>query len=90
LGYSLNTVRSIKCDGVQFVIYSNDPPCTWLLRRDGSDRDLLSTGDVALADRKDAIRPGDAKRADVRKILDAAAEHFDDLVALWEKIHGKA
>ena len=50
--------------------------------------DLLSNGSVALADRKDAIRPGNAKRADVRKILNAAAKHFDRLVAVWEKIHG--
>ena len=52
--------------------------------------DLLSNGSVALADRKDAIRPGNAKRADVRKILNAAAKHYTELTALWEKIHGKA
>jgi hypothetical protein len=73
--------------------YSNDHPPRHVHGFSGETEvivDLLSTGDVALADRKDAIRPGDAKRADVRKILNAAAEHFDELVALWEKIHGKA
>jgi hypothetical protein len=28
------------------------------------------------------------ERSDVRTILAAAAEHFDELVALWRKIHG--
>ena len=48
------------------------------LRRDGT---------ITLADRKDCIRPGNAKFSDVRKILDAAAECFEDLVAVWEKMH---
>lgn len=52
--------------------------------------DLRSDGNVALADHKDAIRPSNAKRSDVKKILNTAAEHFDDLAALWEGIHGKA
>jgi hypothetical protein len=34
-----------------------------------------------------AFAPGNAKRRDVRKILKAAAEHFDELVSLWEKMH---
>jgi hypothetical protein len=49
--------------------------------------DLGSDGNVALADRADRIRPGNAKRSDVRKILTTAAEHFDALVLLWERMH---
>lgn len=49
--------------------------------------DLGINGDVGLADRSDCIRPGNAKRSDVRKILIAAAEYFDELVSLWEKMH---
>jgi hypothetical protein len=30
-----------------------------------------------------------AKRSDVNKILKTAAEHFDNLAALWEAVHGK-
>jgi hypothetical protein len=51
--------------------------------------DLLSNGNVALADRKDAIRPGNAKRSTVKKVLTAALAHYDDLVALWEEVHGQ-
>jgi len=48
---------------------------------------LDSNGNVALAGRPDCIRPGNAKRRDVRKILKSAAEHFDELVLLWERMH---
>jgi hypothetical protein len=51
--------------------------------------DLRKDESVALADRKDAVRPSNAKRSGIRKILIAAALHFEELVALWEKIHGK-
>jgi hypothetical protein len=40
-----------------------------------------------LADRDDAIRPGDAKRNQVRHILKVANEHFEDLMELWEEAH---
>jgi len=33
------------------------------------------------------VQPATAKRTDVRKILKAASEHFDELVAAWEKMH---
>jgi len=42
---------------------------------------------VRLADCDDAIRPPNAKLSSVRRILKTAAEHFDELVALWEKMH---
>lgn len=48
-----------------------------------------SDGVVALADRDDAVRPANAKRSDVKKILKAAALHFEELAGLWEDMHGK-
>ena len=51
---------------------------------------LLAWVPSVLAASKDAIRPTNAKRADVRKILNAAAQHFEALANLWEKIHGNA
>lgn len=50
--------------------------------------DLLADGNVGLASRVDAILPPNARRADVRKILNVAAERFEALVTLWEGIHG--
>jgi hypothetical protein len=48
---------------------------------------LLDDRTVALANRDDAIQPANAKRSDVKRILRAAGEHFDVLVAAWEKMH---
>jgi len=49
--------------------------------------DLAADGTVRLADRVDAIQPGNAKRSDVRRVLQMAAEHFDALVDAWEAMH---
>jgi hypothetical protein len=40
---------------------------------------------VSLANRKDAVRPFNASRSDVKHVLVVATKHFDELVALWEK-----
>ena len=50
--------------------------------------DLGGDGNISLADRTDAIRPGKGSKADVRHILTVAARHFDALATLWEKHHG--
>jgi hypothetical protein len=50
--------------------------------------DLRLDGTVSLANRTDAIRPGNGSKSDVRHILTVAANHFDELVSLWEKHHG--
>jgi len=42
---------------------------------------------VVLAARKDCIQPGNAKRSDVRKILETAAEAFEKLATAWEEMH---
>jgi hypothetical protein len=51
--------------------------------------DLAANGNVALADRKDAIRPRNAKRSTVKKVLAAALAHYDEVVTLWEEVHGE-
>lgn len=47
--------------------------------------EIGSDGAVALAERKDLIRPRNAKKSDVKKILRTAAAYFEDLAALWEE-----
>ena len=84
---------SLRFDGVLFVIYSNDHPPRQVHGFHGETEaiiDLRRDGTVALAERKDAIRPANAKKSDVKKILTAAAQHFEELTALWEEIHGQA
>ena len=48
---------------------------------------LLADGTVTLARRGDAVQPRNAKRSDVRKILTAAAGHFEAIAAAWEEMH---
>jgi hypothetical protein len=83
---------SLTFDGIRFVVYSNDHPPRHVhgfIAETEAIVDLRPDNNVSLADRNDAVRPATAKRSDVRKILNAAALHFEDLVALWESIHGQ-
>lgn len=85
-------VSSRSFDGVLFVIYSNDHPPRHVHGFAGETEaivDLRADGNVALAERRDSIRPANAKRSDVKKILSAAARHFEELVELWEGVHGE-
>jgi hypothetical protein len=49
--------------------------------------ELKSDGTVMLADRLDSIRPGNAKRSDVKRILSTARENVHALEMLWERMH---
>lgn len=83
---------SLRFGGVRFVIYSNDHPPRRVHGFCGGKEaivDLRADRSVALAKRRDAVRPPKTKRSNVKKILTAAAERFDDLAALWESLHGK-
>lgn len=84
---------SLKFEGVLFVAYSNDHAPRHVHGFAGETEvivDLRLNGTVAISKRNDAIRPSDAKRSDVKKILNVAALHFEELAELWEEIHGKA
>jgi hypothetical protein len=86
-------VGSLEFDGIRFVAYSNDHPPRHVhgfLAETQAIIDLRADGNVGLADRQDAVRPANAKRSNVRKILISAAENFEALVELWERIHGEA
>jgi len=87
------SVGSLRLDGIRFVVYSNDHPPRHVhgfLGETEAIVDLRADGNVALAGRRDAVRPADAKRSDVRRILNVAAMHFEELAALWRSIHDNA
>ena len=84
-------MASIRFDGVRFVVYSNDHPPRHVHGFLGETEviiDLRTDGNVGLAERGDAVRPANAKRSDVRRILRTAAQYFVFLTAFWEKVHG--
>ena len=83
---------SLRFDGVRFVVYSNDHPPRHIHGFLGETEvivNLHANGTVALVERKDAVRPVDAKRSGVKRILRVAADYFDELAELWEGIHGE-
>jgi hypothetical protein len=85
-------VGSLTFGGIRLVVYSNDHWPRHVPAFAGETEaivDLRLDGTVALAKRTDAIRPANAKRSDVKKILTAAALHFEELTELWEEIHGQ-
>lgn len=78
-------------DGVWFVAYSHDHPPPHVHGRYAETIvivDLLPDGTVRESGRWDAVKPGNAKRSDVRRILAVAAAHAAELKQLWEKTHG--
>lgn len=83
-------MASVRLSGVLFVAYPQDHVPRHVhgfVEEAEVIVDLRSDNTVALAGRADAIRPGNAKRSSVRRVLQVAAEHFDELVRLWEKMH---
>ena len=82
---------SIRFNGVRFAAYSMDhePRHVHGFYADVEViANLRADGNVSLANRTDAIRPGSGSKSDVRHVLTIAAKHFDDLVLHWEKQHG--
>jgi hypothetical protein len=83
-------VGSYLFDGVTFRVYPEDHAPPHLHARYQGVAAILELGQdrtVRLANRWDAIQPGDAKRNQVRHILKVANAHFDELLELWKEAH---
>jgi hypothetical protein len=84
-------LSSVHVGGVCFRIYPRDhAPIHARGRYAGTAAIVVLIGDgaVELARRADAVLPPDAKRSDVRRILDAAERGYDEIVAAWEQMQG--
>lgn len=82
---------SIRLDGVRLVAYTMDHEPRHVHGFYAEVEvivDLRPDGKVSLANRTDAVKPGNGSKSDIRHVLTVAAGHFDDLVSLWEKHHG--
>jgi hypothetical protein len=84
---------SIRFEGVRFAAFSDDHEP---MHVHGSYAEVVVVVElhpdrtVSLADRTDAVRPPNAKRSDVKHVLVMASEHFEELVAVGERIMTKA
>jgi hypothetical protein len=81
-------VGSKTFDGVRFAAYTDDHPPPHVHGSYAGVEVILELLIVArairLADRKDRVKPANAKRSDISHVVTLAAEHFDELVQLWE------
>ena len=83
-------MSSLSFGGVLFSAYPNDHLPRHVHAYYGSIHaivEIQADRTVVLADRKDATSPRNAKRSSVKKMLNVAAEKFDELWALWEEMH---
>jgi hypothetical protein len=88
-------VGSKTFDGVWFLSFSDDHPPPHVHGRYGRVQviiDVFADGTTREAGRWNAVRPANAKRGDVRRILRVAEEHGAESGALrgalWEQTHG--
>lgn len=82
---------SVRFDGVRFIAYPEDHEPIHVHGFYAETEAIVELREgartVALASRSDAVRPGNAKRADVKRIVNVAAAHFDRLIELWRDAH---
>jgi len=81
-------VGSVRIGEVRFRVYPQDHlprHVHGFIGRGQVIVDLRKDGSVALADRRDAVCG--VTRAQVRRVLSAAASGFDQLAMLWEAMH---
>jgi hypothetical protein len=84
-------LSSVRFGGVRFRIFPQDHSPVHAHGRYADTKAVivfLGNRTVEIADRDDAIIPRDAKESDVRTILRAAREHYDEIMAVWERMQG--
>jgi hypothetical protein len=83
-------VGSKTFDGVWFAAYTQDhlPPHVHGFYAGVEVIVDLLDGETALSQRKKAVKPGNAKQADVSRILRTATKYADELMELWRQARG--
>jgi hypothetical protein len=77
-------------EGVRFQVYSRDhlpPHVHGFYAATLAVVELADSENVGL--RPNSVKPPNAKKSDVNRIVDAAVEHYPELISLWESIHGQ-
>lgn len=82
-------MSTIRIGGVRFRVHPQDHEPRHVHAYVGEGAVIIVLGPdrrVTVADRADSAR--NVKASDIRKVVRLAAEHFDELVALWEQMNG--
>jgi hypothetical protein len=79
-------------DGVRFAAYSEDhlPTHVHGFYADAEVLVELRSNGVLAMPRRDSIRPPNAKRSEVAKIVNTASLHREELLALFGRVHAAA
>ena len=81
---------SFEFDGITFRVYSGDHDPAHVHCRYQGITVIIELGadrTVGLASRRDAVLPANAKKSHIRRVLNLAGVHFDELLELWEEAH---
>ena len=82
---------SVRLEGVRFSAYPQDHEPIHIHGAYAEVRVIVelneTTRTVEIAERNDAIKPGNASRSDVKHILNVATANFDKLIQLWKEAH---
>lgn len=90
-GYN-DIVSTVRVGGVRFRIHPQDHEPIHAHGRYAETAVIVvlrADRTIEKADRQDAIIPPSAKHSDVRKILNAARDHYDEIAAAWEQMQGE-
>lgn len=82
---------SLTFRGVKFFVYTDDHEPRHIHCFAGGVEVIINLpedGVVVLARDGKGVFSGKVKRNDLKRILSIAVENFDELVNLWEEIHG--
>jgi len=82
-------MSSKRIRGVLFSAYPDDHwPMHVHARFAGMELviDIDAMGKIRLSQRKDAVRPANAKASDIRRVLEIASRHSDELIDLWNEM----
>jgi len=86
----LGIVTTLRAGAVRFRLYPQDHPPIHAHGRYAESLVIVQfepDRSVTIAAHADAVLPRNAKANDIRKILEAAAERYDAIVAAWHKMH---
>ncbi len=82
-------MSTVRFGGVRFRVHPQDHEPRHVHAYVGDGHviiDLTEDRRVVIADRDNAIR--NAKASEVRKVVDLATQHFEELVRFWEQMNG--
>jgi hypothetical protein len=82
-------VSTVRLAGVRFRVHPQDHEPRHIHAYVGDGHVIIELTEdrrVLISARENAIR--NVKASEVRKVLDIAAQHFDELARLWEHMNG--